>query len=113
MMIIASRILAALLGILGLLISISNWRTGARHFHPKKFFTYRHVTPLLGGFLISMGMILSLSKPLYSLAWIGFIIDYGCVPDILHTLIANIYHHISTRRKKAAESIRERTEREK
>ena len=101
-MIIALRILATLLGIMGLLISISNWHTGAQHFHPKKFFTYRHVTPLLGGFLISMGMILSLSKPLYSLAWIGFIIDYGSAPVILHILIANIYHHISERRKKGS-----------
>lgn len=112
-MITICRILAVLLGIAGLIISAANWRVGAAHFHPKKFFTYRHETPLLGGFLITMAMILSISKPLYSLAWIGFILDYGSAPVILHILIANIYHHISTRRKKAAESIRERTEREK
>lgn len=109
-MITASRILAALLGILGLLISISNWRTALS---PKKFFTYRHITPILGGFLLAMSMILAISKPLYSLAWMGFIIDYGSAPSILHILIANLYHHISARRKKAAKRIRQHKRSEK
>ena len=43
-------------------------------------------TPILGGMLVFLAL-LALGKPYYYWCWLAFVIDYGCLPGIIESVI--------------------------
>jgi|BioPla2DNA2_1021312.scaffolds.fasta_scaffold138368_2 tellurite resistance protein TehA-like permease len=90
-------IIILLLGFLGLLILIGNWKIFINtHIRKKEAPSW---TPLLGGILICISFIL-IPNNLYSRWWwIAFVIDWGSIPGFMETLVWHIWR-ISKIRKK-------------
>ena len=89
MMVIIFRILAILLGTLGLYIATMNWRIFAHNLRQGKYVSH---VPLVGGVLLYAAMRISCYEPLDNWSGIAFIIDFGSIPLFAITFIYLLYN---------------------
>jgi hypothetical protein len=81
-------ILVTILGLLGLLVAIGNWAIGLRTLGIIKLKSGERVSswiPLIGGGLIAIAFLVYGDSRLASFWWLGFLLDFGCVPGFLQT----------------------------
>lgn len=72
-----------IMGLLGLWITISNWRGVFRYYKYKKSTTS---IPLFGGLFIAIAFVFIPNNPVSYVWWLAFLIDYGSLPLLLQTI---------------------------
>jgi hypothetical protein len=65
----------------GLFVACMNWYCLYSYLINKKFYSR---IPIIGGGLCAIGMYIS-PLNINSYIWLPFILDYGCLPDLLYT----------------------------
>lgn len=81
--------IAIVLGLLALLIIITNWIAIIRYKHNNR--VHFSLIPILGGVFLCISFVVIPDNPYWWLCWIT-LLDVGCLPMIIGALIRSVVH---------------------
>lgn len=77
------------LSVFGWLIIVSNWKVAYRNIVKKEKQSW---IGFFGGGFVGLAFMIFPNNPVWYMFWVAWLIDWGCVPGTMYTIIYYLYH---------------------